>query len=375
MQVRYTIERTRPLRFPRLALLVGGISVAACGGNDEYFFPGTLGIRYEDVGSCSIPTGLIYSGGVGRDGIPALSDPVLVGATDSDARYLRTDDRVIGIEVDGEYIAIPHRILWHHEIVNFNNVEPQLSVTYCPLTGSSIVFDRSSAEGVEFGVSGLLFNNNLIMYDRATVGETSLWPQMMRQATCGPRGGHTLEMYPSVEIQWGTWVSLHPDTRVVSGTTGYTRDYQVYPYGAYERLHEGTIYPNEPYDQSRPPKERVLGVPFADGGGIAFPFEGLSKGITEVVHETVDGKPVVVFWRGEVESALAFWSSVDDQALTFEVRGSAFFDVETGSEWSLGGLGLSGTMEGRQLALIREAYVSFWFAWSTFIEDSQVWAP
>ena len=295
MQANHTMKLSRS---PGPLVVVGLVSVMpvlACSGGDDALLPGTLGIRYEDVGLCSIPEGQIYSGGVGRDGIPALSDPALVGATDSDASYLRPDDRVIGIEVGGEYIAIPHNILWHHEIVNFNNVEPQLSVTYCPLTGSSIVFDRTSAEGVEFGVSGLLFNNNLIMYDRATDGETSLWPQMMRQARCGPRDGHTLEMYSSAEMQWGTWVRLHPETRVISGTTGFTRDYQLYPYGAYERLHEWTIYPNAPFDDSRPPKERVLGIPFSDGGGIAFPFGLLHPEVPEVVHETAEGKPIVVF--------------------------------------------------------------------------------
>ncbi len=345
----------------------------ACSGGDEPFFPGTLGVRYEEVGLCSIPDGQIYSGGVGRDGIPALSDPVLVQSTDSDATYLRPDDRIIGIEVNGEYIAIPHNILWWHEIVNFNNLEPQLSVTYCPLTGSSIAFDRTSAEGVEFGVSGLLFNNNLIMYDRTGGGETSLWPQMMRQARCGPRDGHALEMYPSVEVEWGTWVRLHPQTKVISGTTGFDRDYQAYPYGAYERLHEGTIYPNPAFDDRRPPKERVLGIPFASGGGIVFPFGLLHLDQPEVVHETVEGDPVVVFWSGDAQSALAFWNSVDGQSLTFEVRDGGYYDVETGSEWSLAGAGLSGAMEGKALQQVRDAYVSFWFAWMTFAPDSEVW--
>ena len=121
MQANHT---TKLDRSPGPLVVVGLVSVMpvlACSGGDDALLPGTLGIRYEDVGLCSIPDGQIYSGGVGRDGIPALSDPALVGATDSAAPYLYPDDRVIGIEVGGEYIAIPHNILWHHEIVNFNN--------------------------------------------------------------------------------------------------------------------------------------------------------------------------------------------------------------------------------------------------------------
>ena len=364
-------------RFLLLMLLVGVMPLLGCGDGVRGEAVGPPpGLRDEDVGLCSIPDGLIYSGGVGRDGIPALSDPVLVQPSDPDAAYLRPHDRVIGIEADGEYIAIPHNILWWHEIVNFNTLEPALSVTYCPLTGSSIVFDRTSVGGVEFGVSGLIFNNNLLMYDRATDGETSLWPQMMRGARCGPRDGQALQMYPATEMRWDGWVRLHPETRVISGETGFIRDYDVYPYGSYEGVNdERTLYPNFAFDRRRPPKERVLGIPFDDGGGIAFPFGLLDAGGPRVVHEVADGEPVVVFWSSEAQAALAFWSSLDGQPLTFEVRDGRYVDVESGTKWGFDGLGLSGAMAGRRLPQIHEAYVAFWFAWATFTVDSELWRP
>ena len=87
---------------------------------------------------------------------------------------MEDSDRVIGIEVGGQYLAIPHNILWWHEIVNFDDLGVLLSVTYCPLTGSSMVFDRSAVvDGDSFGVSGLLFNNNLIMFNRRADGAQS----------------------------------------------------------------------------------------------------------------------------------------------------------------------------------------------------------
>ena len=125
--------------------------------------------------------------GAARDAIPALTDPRLVGVGDPTTNYLRGTDRVIGLEIAGEYIAVPHNILWWHEIVNFNEVG--LAVTYCPLTGSSMVFDRTAAGGAELGVSGLLFRNNLVMYDRSPSGVVeTLWPQMLAGGRCGPRG-------------------------------------------------------------------------------------------------------------------------------------------------------------------------------------------
>ena len=98
----------------------------------------------------------------------------------------------MGLSIGGKAVAIPHNILLWHEIVNLQVGGASVAVTYCPLTGSSLAFDRSSVNGAELGVSGLLFNNNLLMYDRNST--QSLWPQMLRQSTCGPRSGAALQM-------------------------------------------------------------------------------------------------------------------------------------------------------------------------------------
>ena len=379
MTARKALQSTSSSGSVLTRLLVGGtVFMLGCGGDGS---PGATGPPEEPsgdgLGLCSIPEELIFSGGVGRDGIPALSDPILVEATHPDAAYLTSADRVIGIEVDGAYIAIPHKILWWHEIVNLNALGPLLSASYCLLTGSSMVFDRTSVAGAEFGVSGLLFNNNLIMYDRAPSGETSLWPQMMRGARCGPRDGQTLAMYPSVDMEWGGWRDLHRDTRVISASaTGFERDYDLYPYGDYEGVNnDRTLYPHGTMDPRRPPKERVLGVPFTNGGGIAFPFRDLDEGVARVVHAVADGEPFVVFWTPSGQTALAFWTSIDGQPLTFELREGRYVDVESESDWGLDGVAISGAMEGKRLQQVPEAYVSFWFAWSTFTNDTELWAP
>ena len=184
--------------------------------------------------SCSIDESRLMDGGVPPDGIPALQNPEVVAPEQAD--YLADTDRVIGLLVDGEAYAVPHNILWHHEIINADFDDTDLAITYCPLTGSSMAFDRAVADGAEFGVSGLLFENNLVMYDRSS--EESLWPQINRSAGCGPLDGRSLSMYPVFEMTWEGWRSLHPDTDVVSDNTGHTRDYTEngYPYGDYEAL-------------------------------------------------------------------------------------------------------------------------------------------
>jgi hypothetical protein len=153
-----------PIPLSGLVLAMAGLS--ACGG-DRGTSPG--GDLAPDLTTLcqELRDGLIS--GASKDGIPALTDPELVSVGDPNADYLLGTDQVIGLEITGEYVAITHDILWWHEIVNFNDVG--LAVTYCPLTWSSMVFDRGAAEEAAFRTSGLLFNNNLVMYDRAPSGE------------------------------------------------------------------------------------------------------------------------------------------------------------------------------------------------------------
>jgi hypothetical protein len=96
-----------------------------------------------------------------------------------------------------------------------------------------------------------------------------------------------------------------------------------------------------------------------------------------VVHETISGGhsdgPIVVFWSSEASAAMAYRPSAGAQNLTFEVRNGTFVDLETESEWSLEGKALSGPLAGQSLAMIPEAYVSFWFAFSTFYKNLDLW--
>ena len=128
------------------AIMASAMLISGCGGDPSA--PGQTDTNA--LLTCSIDESLIVSGGVGRNGVPSLQDPLLVGPSSARAEYLLPKDRVIGIEVDGQYVAIPHNILWWHEIVNFDDLGVPLAVTYCPLTGSSVVFNRSS--GVDYRV-------------------------------------------------------------------------------------------------------------------------------------------------------------------------------------------------------------------------------
>ncbi|MEX0746386.1 MAG: DUF3179 domain-containing protein, partial [Rhodothermales bacterium] len=305
--------------------------------------------------------------------IPALTDPPLVAA--DEVTYLRDDSRIIGLVIDGMAIAVPHNILWWHEIANLNFSDRQVAVTFCPLTGSSLVFDRTALGGAEFGVSGLLFKNNLVMYDRRS--DESLWPQMVRAAGCGPSNGTSLPMAAALEMTWAGWRGLYPETRVVSGRTGFNRDYSPsgYPYGNYDRPDNPSVLFSLKIDQRRPPKERVLGIP-GRTGGIAFPFGSLHNGAPfRVAHVTLDERAIVVFWDAARQGAMAYDPVAGGETLGFEVRDDGIFDTSSGTRWLIDGRADSGPLAGSRLTPIAEAYVAFWFAWAEFHPETILWSP
>jgi hypothetical protein len=179
-----------------------------------------------DLSNSILPPEQIISGGPPRDGIPAISDPRLIAADQVD--YLKPTDRVVGISLKGQSRAYPIAILNWHEIVNDEIDGRRLAITYCPLCGTAVAFDATiDGSPTDFGVSGLLYNNDVLLYDRET---ESLWSQIMSEAISGERVGTKLIMLPLSHTTWRDWLAKHPDTLVLSEDTGYSRDYQRNPY-------------------------------------------------------------------------------------------------------------------------------------------------
>ena len=332
----------------------------------------------------SFPLGSIVSGGVVKDGIPALTDPIFVSASSPQADYVRENDIVLGLTIGGEARAYPHNIGWWHEIVNDRIAGRSVVVSLCPLTGTGMVHDGEGDDGkrVALGVSGRLFNNNLVMYDRRDPwNQETFYPQMLGRGVSGPRAGSDLELLPVVETTWRFWKQMHPDTRVISKTTGHSRSYVSYPYGNYRDPSTPPTFQTTPSPAANTaydlygPKEMVLGVRF---GEIAMAYPFASMDANAVINDVVASNPIVVVFYEEERLALAFDRTVDGEVLTFEkvaATGSVFpfamQDAETGSQWNLMGESLSGSMAGKRLRQI-PAHNAFWFAWVTFWQNTGV---
>ena len=346
-----------------LPVLLAAVTSAGCGDD-----PGLTDADGNLL--CSLDPNLMFTS-LPPEAIPALTQPEMVSPDHIEARYLNTFDRVLGVVVDGEARAYPHNILWHHEIVNDRIGETWITATFCPLTGSGLVFDPFvDGERLELGVSGLLFANNLMVFDR--IGGDIYGPQLSVEGQCSNFRGESLGLRSVQEMSWGRWRQLHPDTKVVSDFTGFARNYgsNSYPYGNYDQLSSSDLlFDQDNVDKSRPIKERVLAIRLGADGGRGYPFGELAEmGETSVVNELVGGIPTVVFYESlGGETAIAFDARVEGETLTFSTDDDGtWIDTETGSTWTIDGSAIAGELAGATLSTREDAYVLFWFAWRHF---------
>jgi len=165
----------------------------------------------------------LLSGGVAKDGIPAIDHPKYLSVAES---KLFDNDLVYGINYKGFIAAFPRVIMYQHEIVNEEVQGEKISLTYCPLTGSAIGYI-----GKNLGVSGKLYNSNLVFYDRET--DTN-YPQILGVGLDKGGRSEVLATFPITTTTWGVWKAAHPETKVLSEDTGFGRDYSGTPYPGYD---------------------------------------------------------------------------------------------------------------------------------------------
>ena len=202
-------------------------------------------------------------------------------------------------------------------------------VTYCPLCGTGMVFDtKVNGRKLTFGVSGLLYQSDMLLYDHQT---ESLWSQIKSEAVTGSLTGARLKLLPSTHTNWESWKAKHPEIRVLSDDTGYRRDYDRDPYQGYEtskRLMFDVNATNKKYH----PKEKVIGIEL---GKIfkAYPFSELEK-VKSPVRDVLGKTPIRIFYDRKTRTAV-----IRDE-------------------------------NDRQMPSV----VGFWFAWDTFHPETRVFS-
>lgn len=225
----------------------------------------------------SIPLDEILSGGVPKDGIPSIDDPKFISAKEAD-EFLDDDSIGLGFVWKEETRFYPYQILVWHEIVNDEIKGDPILVTYCPLCATAIAFDpHINGEATEFGVSGKLWQSNLLMYNRSKDSEKeSLWAQVLGEAVLGEFTGTKLKILTSDTIRYGDWKKAYPQTKVLSRDTGTARAYGSDPYGNYYTS-DSVSFGASFNDNRLHPKELVLGVEI-DGKFKAYHTKAIPEG-------------------------------------------------------------------------------------------------
>jgi len=315
-----------------------------------------------------------------RDRIPPIDDPTFEPI--AAATWLDRREPGALVQINDEVRFYPLSILSRHEIVNDRFGDLPVVVTFCPLCNTAISFDaRVDGQVLRFGVSGLLRNSDLVMWDDAT---TSLWQQITGEAVVGEFAGTQLELIPTSIAAYGDVVENFPDAMSLSRETGFSIDYGANPYTSYSSSTSPFLFDGEP-DPRFPALSRVVGVTLDDNEK-AYPFDVLA--VEPAVNDEVAGTPIAVFWGGETADALdtrniadgdaigsgiAYDRRVGDQTLTFSPAGDDLFtDAETASTWTLLGVAIDGPLAGEQLEVVTHRN-EFWFAWAAFFPDAPVY--
>ncbi len=322
-------------------------------------------------GAWLIPEDQVFDGGPGRDGIPSLFEPQFQAA--SQVTFLSSTDLVVGIRVGDTVRGYPHIVLDWHEIANDQIAQSFYAVTYCPLTGSAIGWNRKIDGSVTtFGVSGLLYNTNLLPYDRETA---SNWSQMEMKCVNGVRSGKTPETFQVIETTWESFQQMFPDSKIITPATGFSRSYGTYPYGDYRTNHGWVIFPIGNDDRRLNRKVRVLG--FVVGGqSKAYPISVFTENTT-IIEELFGGEKIVSVGNSSRNFAAIFKrTATDGTVLSFEAvtgNGTAVMSDAEGTNYDIFGFGLDGPRKGQRLEAISESYIAYWFAWAAFHPDTEIY--
>ncbi|MEM1314423.1 MAG: DUF3179 domain-containing protein [Pseudomonadota bacterium] len=308
---------------------------------------GAMDIRFEEVAW----------GGVRRDGIPSLDFPEKIPAAEAD--YLRDDDLVFGVEINGDVRAYPLRIMGWHEMFNEVIGDVPVALAYCTLCGSGILFETRLEDRERpfiMGTSGFLYRSNKLMYDRQT---ESLWNQFTGEPVSGElRGsGIVLKQRPVVIAPWGDWRARNPGTQVLSLNTGWDRDYGsgvVYQeYFASPEL----MFPAR-VDQSRLRQKDYVYAIRTFGAAKAWALE-LFDGPT-VVNDVIGDTPIVLIGDAAGRTVRAY----ERGGREFEL-GSDGALVADGGTWSVDEAALA-SPDGESLPRV-PGHIAYWFAWNNYL--------
>ena len=298
-------------------------------------------------------------GGVIKDGIPALTNPALIDAKDAD--YMTDGELVFGVSINGDSRAYPLRMMDWHEMFNDVIGGVPVSLAYCTLCGSGILFETRVDERKKpfvFGSSGFLYRSNKLMYDSET---HSLWNQFTGRPVVGSLVGSGIELKtrPVVITDWKRWKQAHPHTKVLSRETGFDRDYS--PGAAYSEYFASPdlMFPAIIERRDLHAKDQIFALRSA-GTDKAWPLSLFSKG--KVINDHAGVLDLVLIGDASTQTVRAFRAEGRDFFRTSDL--TEVSDL-SGGTWQVTEEALIGP-SGERLTRL-PGHIAYWFAWAGYL--------
>ncbi len=317
-----------------------------------------------------IPKLEVYEG-AGRDGIASVNEPKFT--TTEATQFMDEEDLVTVLQIGDDIKAYPHPILDYHEIINDEVGGLPVAINYCPFTGTGMAWERTfNGDTTTFGVSGLLYNSNLMPFDRAT---ETIWSQLALKGVNGEFLGKSAIVHSMTEMPWSTWKILFPTSKVLSKDTGFDLIYGDYPYLDFRTNNEFFVFPVNNTDNRLPNKERVLGVIGANETRV-FRFSSFTeKNEIQVIHNSFMGRSIAVFGSA-AQGIIGVVSASLKDGTTIEflptVNDSNLLVDTNGNEWTILGKAVSGDLIGTQLD-IPKSFMGYWFSFAIFYPNLDIY--
>lgn len=332
-------------------------------GYADILYPGApMHIRLEEV----VP------GGVRIEGIPSLDHPPMVQP--ADARYLKDDEDVFGIELNGDVRAYPLRFLDWHEMLNDDIGGRSVSLSYCTLCGSGVLYDTGKAgEGRRFATSGLLYRSNKLMFDRET---RTLWSNLYGVPVIGRLAtepdAHELTILPMTRTTWKAWRTRHPETTVVDLTKDLKKEGRKFGFDyrpeKANQARRGVSFPVWKKNEALAPETEIYTLRLGTSVR-AYPLDELLA--TGLVHDHVGDAPVVLVADADSGAVRAYRRGADQR---FTLAPGGHLESADGQVWTLHEDGLA--MDGSEQRHERLAgHFAFWFGWYAFFPQTEIWDP
>ncbi|MCR4403696.1 MAG: DUF3179 domain-containing protein [Candidatus Acetothermia bacterium] len=318
----------------------------------------------------------------GIDCLPEL-DPEFESVLEAD-QWLGEGDLVLSVRLGQQARAYPLRILAWHQVVNDSLGERPILVSYCPISGAGVAYERPLADGrpLTFGASGRLYNGNLLLYDRRT---GSLWQQLTSEPVAGPLVGlvgRLKRLYTDI-VPWGDWKRGHPGGEVLARPKAVRiggkkapispEHYGEYPYAEYElRPLVGYGVEVERLELRRlAPKRRILGL---EAGGRAQAYLRTDLARLGLLNDWLGEVPILAVMTPGGEARF-FRRELAGSILEFRLEEGKLIDEGTGTSWSFDGRALAGPLASQGATLEELPAVSaYWFAWLLFHPESDLFS-